>query len=93
LRVVSSGTEMQVHPATLHLHLVDLSFAVLLAFPQGSLTVVDCYRELTHRTSTTGSVGVTCTERTSRRQGEPMTAQQQEALAVLSADDADYQRL
>jgi hypothetical protein len=30
-RVVSSGTEMQVHPATLHLHLVDLSFAVLLA--------------------------------------------------------------
>jgi hypothetical protein len=30
-RVVSSGTKMQVYPVTLHLHLVDLSFAVLLA--------------------------------------------------------------
>jgi hypothetical protein len=31
LRVVSPDTEMQVHPAALHLHLVDLSLAVLLA--------------------------------------------------------------
>jgi hypothetical protein len=30
-RVVSPDTEMQVHPATLHLHLVDLSFGVLIA--------------------------------------------------------------
>jgi hypothetical protein len=29
--VVSAGTEMQIHPAALHLHLVDLSLAVLLA--------------------------------------------------------------
>jgi hypothetical protein len=30
-RVVSSGTKMQIHPATLHLDLVDLSLAVVLA--------------------------------------------------------------
>jgi hypothetical protein len=29
--LASPGTEMQIHPAALHLHLIDLSLAVLLA--------------------------------------------------------------